>query len=911
MEEMPKTYDPQETEPKILAKWLGGGYYRRSPERRPGAGDCTIVIPPPNVTGKLHMGHALDDSIQDAIVRCARMRGKSTRWIFGTDHAGIATQTKVDKKLKAEGVSRLELGREKFIDACWDWTHEYGGIIQQQIRRMGCSIDFEDERFTMDPEYAHAVRRVFCDWYHDGLIYRGKRIVNWCPSCTTAISDDEAEYKDEHGHLWYLRYPLTEPVDGQEYIVVATTRPETMLGDTGVAVSPKDPEKAAFVGKTVKLPIVDREIPIFSDYHVDAGFGTGFVKVTPAHDPNDYAMGQAHDLPQINIFDEHAVVVDGYGAFSGMTRDECREAVVAWFEEHGLLDHIEEHDHSVMHCYRCDTTLEPWLSEQWFVAVDKLKGPAIEAVTSGKVRFNADRWKQSYLTWMENLKDWCISRQLWWGHRIPVFYCEDCGWEDALMEDTDVCPKCGGHHVHQDENVLDTWFSSQLWTFATQGWPEHPERLEGHHPTTALVTARDIIALWVARMIMSSLYFLDEVPFHDVVIYPTVLAKDGSRMSKSKGNGVDPMDLMDMYGADAMRFNLLSLFTANQDVRFDADFDKDKRFIGSARTEQAKAFITKIWNASRFLLMNMEGYTPGAPCAETPADAWMLSRLAKTVTAVTEGIEHYAFGDVARTVQSFFWNEVCDWYIEVTKTRLNGLGEDGAAERLQAQRNLIFVLDTSLRLMHPLMPFATEAIWDAMPVSWLDIDPETGEGEKAAALMVAEWPEPERFAAYIDDAGEHAFELARAVVTDVRSTRARYRISPKEQLDVTIRATSQEVADAIDGMGAFICMFARVGQLGITTDEIAEKPAGSIVLTGPDFDAYVFVGDLVDFAAERARIEKTIAKAEKELAGVRKTLANEGFIAKAAPDVVAKKRERAEELEAQLEALAAQLADFA
>ncbi len=594
-----------------------------------------------------------------------------------------------------------------------------------------------------------------------------------------------------------------------------------------------------------------------------------------------------------------------------MTRDECREAVVAWFEEHGLLDHIEEHDHFVMHCYRCDTTLEPWLSEQWFVAVDKLKGPAIEAVTSGKVRFNADRWKQSYLTWMENLKDWCISRQLWWGHRIPVFYCEDCGWEDALMEDTDVCPKCGGHHVHQDENVLDTWFSSQLWTFATQGWPEHPERLEGHHPTTALVTARDIIALWVARMIMSSLYFLDEVPFHDVVIYPTVLAKDGSRMSKSKGNGVDPMDLMDMYGADAMRFNLLSLFTANQDVRFDADFDKDKRFIGSARTEQAKAFITKIWNASRFLLMNMEGYTPGAPCAETPADAWMLSRLAKTVTAVTEGIEHYAFGDVARTVQSFFWNEVCDWYIEVTKTRLNGQGEDGAAERLQAQRNLIFVLDTSLRLMHPLMPFATEAIWDAMPVSWLDIDPETGEGEKAAALMVAEWPEPERFAAYIDDAGEHAFELARAVVTDVRSTRARYRISPKEQLDVTIRATSQEVADAIDGMSDFIRTFARVGQLVITTDEIAEKPAGSIVLTGPDFDAYVIVGDLVDFAAERARIEKTIAKAEKELAGVRKTLANEGFVAKAAPDVVAKKRERAEELEAQLEALAAQLADFA
>ena len=907
MEEMPKTYDPSVNEPKILQKWLDGGYYRR----RPGVGDCTVTIPPPNVTGMLHMGHALDDSIQDAIVRQARMRGRSTRWILGTDHAGIATQTKVDKKLKGEGKNRLEMGRDAFIDACWDWTHEYGGIIQNQIRRMGCSVDFEGERFTMDAEYAEAVRRVFCDWYHDGLIYRGKRIVNWCPSCTTAISDDEAEYHDEHGHLWHLRYPLTEPVNGQDYIVVATTRPETMLGDTGVAVSPKDPEKAAFVGKTVRLPIVDREIPIFEDWHVDAGFGSGFVKVTPAHDPNDYAMGEAHGLPKINIFDEHAVVVDGYGAFSGMTRDECREAVVAWFEEHGLLDHIEEHDHSVMHCYRCDTTLEPWLSEQWFVAVDKLKGPAIEAVTSGKVRFNAERWKQSYLTWMENLKDWCISRQLWWGHRIPVFYCEDCGWEDALMEDADVCPKCGGHHVHQDDNVLDTWFSSQLWTFATQGWPQHPEQLEGHHPTTALVTARDIIALWVARMVMSSLYFLDEVPFRDVVIYPTILAKDGSRMSKSKGNGVDPMDLMDMYGADAMRFNLLSLFTNNQDVKFDANIDKKTHeFKGSPRTEQAKSFVTKIWNASRFVQMNMEGYTPGEPVAETPADAWMFSRLAKTVASVTAGIEGYTFGDVARSIQSFFWNEVCDWYVEVTKSRLK---DEGA--RLQAQRNLIFVLDTSLRLMHPLMPFVTEAIWDVMPASCLDMD-----GERAEALMVAAWPEPADFERWVAEPAERAFELTRAVVTDVRSTRARYRISPKEQLKVEIRTHSEDVhiafvgEDEMSGMGQFIRDFANLSVLSVARDSEryeVPKPEGSIALAGPDFDVYVVVGDLVDFAAERARIEKTIAKDEKELAAANRTLANEGFVAKAAPEVVAKKRERAAELEAEIAALRSQLADFA
>ena len=899
MEEMSKTYDPAVNEPQILTKWLEGGYYRR----RPGVGDCTVTIPPPNVTGKLHMGHATDDSIQDAIVRMARMRGKSTRWILGTDHAGIATQTKVDKKLKEEGVSRLEIGRDKFIDACWDWTHEYGGTIKEQIKRMGCSIDFEDEHFTMDEDYARAVRKVFCDWYHDGLIYRGKRIVNWCPNCTTAISDDEAEYKEEQGHLWHLRYPLTEPVNGQDYIVVATTRPETMLGDTGIAVSPKDPEKAAFVGKTVKLPIVDREIPIFEDWHVDAGFGSGFVKVTPAHDPNDYAMGQAHGLEQINIFDEHAVVVDGYGEFSGLNRDECREAVLAWFEEHDLLDHVDDHEHSVMHCYRCDQTLEPWLSEQWFVAVDKLKEPALKAVEDGRVTFHPARWTQTYTTWMENLKDWCISRQLWWGHRIPVFYCEDCGWEDACMDDVHVCPKCGGAHVHQDENVLDTWFSSQLWTFATQGWPNHPEKLEGHHPTTALVTARDIIALWVARMIMSSLYFLDEVPFKDVVIYPTILAKDGSRMSKSKGNGVDPMDLIAKYGADAMRFNLLTLCTTNQDVKFDANIDKKtKQLIDSPRTEQARSFVTKIWNASRFLLMNMEGYTPGAPVAETAADAWMFSRLAKASADVTRGIEQYTFGEMARGVQGFFWNEVCDWYIEVTKTRLSD-----ESTRLQAQRNLIFVLDASLRLMHPLMPFVTEAIWDTMPASYLDFDEASGEYQRADALMVAAWPEPERLAPMIDEAAERSFELLRRVVTAARSTRARYRLSPREELDVVVRAAASDIA-SLEELRGTIESLARTSSLVMAED--AAKPAASAAIVEGGVEVFIVLEGKVDLSAEKARIEKEIAAAEKELAGVTRTLSNEGFIAKAAPAVVEGKRARKAELEESLAALKIQLADF-
>ncbi len=891
MENMPKNYDAEAVEQRMLDKWLAGDYYRRNP----GVGDCTVTIPPPNVTGKLHMGHALDDTIQDTIIRMNRMRGVSTRWILGTDHAGIATQTKVDKKLASEGISRREIGREKFVDACWDWTHEYGGHIVEQIKRMGCSIDFSDPHFTMDADYATAVRKVFCDWYHDGLIYRGKRIVNWCPHCTTAIADDEAEYKEEDGHLWYLRYPLVEPVDGQEYVVVATTRPETMLGDTGVAVSPKDHDKDKFVGAKVRLPIVDREIPIFSDFYVDAGFGTGFVKVTPAHDPNDYGMGERHGLEKVNIFDETAHVVEGYGEFSGMGRDECRQAVVAWFEEHGLLDHVDDHHHSVMHCYRCDSTLEPWLSEQWFVAVDKLKGPATEAVTSGKVTFHPSRWTQTYLTWMENLKDWCISRQLWWGHRIPVFHCEDCGWEDALMEDTDVCPKCGSHHVAQEEDVLDTWFSSQLWTFATQGWPEHPERLEGHHPTTALVTARDIIALWVARMIMSSTYFLKEIPFKDVVIYATILAKDGTRMSKSKGNGVDPMDLISMYGADAMRFNLLTLVTNNQDVRFDADIDKKTHeLLGSPRTESARAFVTKIWNASRFVLGNLDGFTPGEPRAVSQADAWIFSRLAKLSAEVTKDIETYQFGEMARELHAFFWNEFCDWYIEFSKASLR---EEGDA-RLQTQRNLVYVLDNALRLLHPAMPFVTEAIWENVPHA---------KGE-APALMMAKWPEPESLASLVDEESERAVSLLCDVVSAVRSTRARYGISPKQELPVVLRA-GFENARVLEGLKSQIISMARASELSIVPSD-AHKPAESACVVAHGCEVYCVLTGLIDFEAERARLTKERATLQKDEAKFAKKLSNPGFLAKAAPEIVEKDTAKLAELRDKLARVEEQLAEL-
>ncbi|WP_350454182.1 valine--tRNA ligase [Slackia heliotrinireducens] len=889
MEEMPKNYDAAQVEERMLQKWLDGGFYARSK----GSEDRTVVIPPPNVTGMLHMGHALDDTIQDTFIRYCRMRGYSTRWILGTDHAGIATQTKVDKKLKAEGISRLEIGREKFLEACQDWRVQYGGIIVEQIKRMGCSVDFDDEKFTMSPEYAKAVRKVFVDWYHDDLIYRGKRIVNWCPNCTTAISDDEAEYQDEHGHLWHLRYPLTEPVDGIEYITVATTRPETMLGDTGIAVSPDDPDKAKFIGKTVMLPIVNREIPIFSDWHVDAGFGTGFVKVTPAHDPNDFAMGQAHDLPQINVFDEHAVVVEGYGEFTGMDRDECRVAIVKWFEDHGLLDHVDDHDHSVMHCYRCDSTLEPWLSEQWFVGVDKLKGPALDVVNNGQVKFHPDRWTQTYTTWMENLKDWCISRQLWWGHRIPVFYCDECGWEDALMEDVDTCPKCGGH-VHQDEDVLDTWFSSQLWTFATQGWPDNLDELEGHHPTKVLVTARDIIALWVARMVMSSLYFTGQIPFEDVFIYATILAKDGSRMSKSKGNGVDPMDLINMYGADAMRYNLLTLVTGSQDVKFDADIDpKTHELLGSPRTDAARGFVTKIWNASRFVMMNLDGYTPGEPVAATAADAWILSRLAKLTKSITDGIEAYEFGDVSRELYDFFWNEFCDWYIEMTKDRLRGEGE----ERTVAQRNLVYVLDTALRLLHPVMPFVTEAIWEHLPVA-----------EGQPALMVAQWPDPVDYEKWIDDNSEVAVAMACGVVGAIRSTRAQYRLSPKADVPVVVKVPAASEA-ALAAQAGLITSLARVSNLTVAAN--AERPAESAAVIAEGCEVYCVLSGLVDFAAERQRLETEQKKLSGEYAKLEKKLSNEGFVQKAKPEAVEKAKAQFAEISDKLALIAAQLSELA
>ncbi len=878
-------FDYAAHERPLFEAWRDAGYFKRTPGFGAHAEDpYTVVIPPPNVTGVLHMGHALNDTIQDACIRRARMQGYRTRWILGTDHAGIATQTKVDKHLAEQGINRREIGREKFIEACWDWRREYGATIVDQIASMGCSCDYDDEKFTMGPEFSRAVRKVFVDWYHDGIIYRGKRIVNWCPSCTTAIADDEAEYVEESGHLWYLRYPLIEPVDGRDCLVVATTRPETMLGDTGVAVNPQDDRYRGIVGKKVMLPLVNREIPVFEDFYVDADFGTGCVKVTPAHDPNDFAMGERAGLDKVNIFDETAHVVEGFGEFSGMSREEAREAVVAAFDAQGLLDHVEDLEHSVMHCYRCHMTLESWLSEQWFVAVDGLKERAAAVVEDGEIAFHPERWRQVYLDWLANLKDWCISRQLWWGHRIPMYYCDACGWQDASVDEVGTCPECGAA-VRQDDDVLDTWFSSQLWPFATQGWAEdgiEAPDLQAYYPTQMLSTARDIMGLWVARMVMASEYCTGRIPFENVIIHPTVMGADGKPMSKSRGNGVDPVQLMADYGADGMRFGLLTQVTGAQAMRFDYQ-----------KIESARNFGNKIRNAARFVMMNLDGFEPGDPELLIPADRWMFSRLANLVAEVDAAFDAYEFSDLTRALYAFFWNEFCDWYIEFSKSRLRD--DNDAADRRACQRNLVFVLDTSLRLLHPVMPFVTEEIYQDMPESVRADSP---------WLIGAPWPDAAGLAQYRDVDAERVIGMVCEVVGAVRSVRARYGISPKTALPVVVKAKADDVA-VIEGQAPLIVSLANVG--GLTVADDVDKPAESSVALGAGLETYVCLAGHVDSDAERARLDKERGKASADAAKLEKKLANPGYLAQAPSEIIEKDKAKLVDLTDKIERLGAQL----
>ncbi|MHB9004143.1 MAG: valine--tRNA ligase, partial [Coriobacteriia bacterium] len=788
----------------------------------------------------------------------------------------------VEQMLAEKGLSRHDVGREAFIEACWKWRSEHGSTIISQLKAMGCGCDYSDEWFTMDPSYQAAVRRVFVDWYEKGLIYRGKRIINWCPRCSTALSDIEVEHEDLDSHLWHLRYPLKAPVGGVDHVVVATTRPETMLGDSCVAVHPDDTRYTALIGSIVVLPLMNREIPIVADEYVDPAFGTGAVKVTPAHDPNDFEIGERHGCAKINIMNADATISPEGGAYAGLDRYEARKQVIADLDAAGHLIATDDHVHAVGHCYRCHTVIEPWLSDQWFVDMKPLAAPAIEAVRDGRVKFHPRRWSNVYFHWMDNIRDWCISRQLWWGHRIPVFYCDGCGYTGASMEDLTECPTCGGP-VRQDEDVLDTWFSSQLWPFATLGWPQESPKLHYFYPTGVLSTARDILFLWVARMIMSGMYFMGDVPFRDVIIHPTVFNAEGKRMSKSLGTGVDPLDLMEHYGADGMRFGLMLQTTGNQDIKF-----------AEEKLASSRNFANKIWNASRFVLMNVDdGYVPGPPQAATVADAWILSRLADLSADVDEGLAAYQFGDVARSLYDFFWNEFCDWYIELAKGRLSD-----PETRLTAQRNLVFALDKALRLLHPMMPFVTEQIWRQLPLDAAD---------RADSLMVAAWPSPESLVGWVDEGAERSIAALQEIVTAVRGIRARYSVPPKARVSVIVKAGGAD-ALLVGNLHAQIVALAGVDDIRI--DAHAAKPAHAAAAVAAGSEVYVPHEGLVDFDAERERVAREIDKIRPDLEKLERKLANKGFLAKAAAEIVEKDRAKAADLRETLSTLQAQLAEL-
>ncbi|MBN1193468.1 MAG: valine--tRNA ligase [Coriobacteriia bacterium] len=881
MSQMPPAYDPDTVEGPVFARWSAGRYFEQPTT---GEAPFTVVIPPPNVTGSLHMGHALNNTIQDVVIRRSRMTGRPTRWVVGTDHAGIATQNKVEQKLAAQGQSRHDVGREKFVDMCWEWRAEHGSIIIEQLKRMGCSCDYSDEHFTMDEGYQRAVRRVFVDWFENGLIYRGKRIINWCPRCSTALSDIEVEHEELDSHLWHLRYPLKEPVAGRDHVIVATTRPETMLGDTCVAVHPDDERYRELVGATVVLPLLGREIPIVADEYVDPAFGTGAVKVTPAHDPNDFEIAERHGVAKVNILNADATIAEEGGPYVGLDRYKARARVVADLETAGLLVGIDDHVHAVGHCYRCHTVVEPWLSDQWFVDMKPLAAPAIEAVRDGRVAFHPKRWENVYYHWMGNIRDWCISRQLWWGHRIPVFYCDACGFEGASMDDLAECPKCGAP-VRQDEDVLDTWFSSQLWPFATLGWPDETPELAFFYPTTVLSTARDILFLWVARMIMAGLYFVGDVPYRDVIIHPTVFNAEGRRMSKSLGTGVDPLDLMAHYGADGMRFGLMLQVTGNQDIKF-----------AEEKLASSRNFANKIWNASRFVLMNLgDDFVAGEPKVETVADAWILSRLSDLAARVDEGLLAYEFGETARSLYDFFWNEFCDWYIELAKPRLTEQGD----ARETVLRNLVFVLDHALRLLHPMMPFVTEEIWSRLPLP---------DEDRAEALMVAAWPSPASLSGYRDENAERSIGLLQELVTAVRAVRARYAVSPKAGLTVAVKAPDAEGL-VLSSMADDIRTLGGIGEITIAPDVV--RPPHAAVAVAAGSEVYVSLEGLVDFAAERRRVSSELDGAQADLGRITRKLSNEGFLAKAAAEIIEKDRAKAEELSATVAKLSTQLAELA
>ena len=880
--ELPKVYEPREVEGRVYEMWEKNGCFegRRDPDKRP----FTIVMPPPNVTGQLHMGHARDCTLQDILIRFKRMQGYAALWVPGTDHAGIATQIKVEEELrKSEGLTRYDLGREKFLERVWDWKHKFGNRIVEQQKKLGASCDWSRARFTMDEGLSNAVRHVFVSLYNKGLIYKGSRIINWCPHCVTALSDAEVEYKEKPGHLWHIRYPIA----GEEgrYVTVATTRPETMLGDTGVAVNPEDGRYRDIVGKKCILPLVNKEIPIVADAYVDMEFGTGCVKMTPAHDPNDFEVGLRHNLESIRVLDDNGKVVEGYGRYSGMDRYEARKAIVADLEEGGYLVKVEEHTHNVGTCYRCGTDVEPIISAQWFVKMEPLAREALRVVNDGEVKFVPDRFSKIYTNWMENVHDWCISRQLWWGHRIPAWTCEDCGGMTVSETDPTECQHCHSTHIHQEEDVLDTWFSSALWPFSTLGWPdEGSEDFKYFYPTDVLVTGYDIIFFWVARMIFSACEHTGKPPFHTVFIHGLVRDDKGRKMSKSLGNGIDPLEMADQYGADALRFNLITGNSPGNDMRFYTE-----------RCEAMRNFANKIWNASRFLMMNLTIDRCELPDRLELEDKWILSKLNSVIPEVTENMERYELGVAAQKVYDFIWDSYCDWYIELTKTRLQGEDEDS---KLRAQQVLCYVLTETLKLLHPFMPFITEEIWQALPHS-------------GDYLMLQQWPQHRAELDFPEE--EKAMELIMDAIRGVRARRAEMNVPPSKKAQLTVSTLERAVFE--QGI-PFLKRLAYASD--VTVEGVADAGSddamtaqGMVTVTTHAARLFMPLAELVDLEKEKARIEKELKKNRAELDKLEAKLGNPGFVNKAPAHVVEAEQDRAEKLRALLAKLEESAASMA
>ncbi len=851
--ELDKVYDPKQVEDRTYQFWLDGHYFHAEvdPEKEP----YTIVIPPPNITGQLHMGHALDETLQDILIRWRRMQGRNTLWLPGTDHASIATEAKIVEAMRKEGLTKEQIGREKFLERAWEWKKTYGGRIIEQLKKLGSSCDWERERFTLDEGCSKAVRKVFVNLYEKGLIYRGERIINWCPHCKTSISEAEVEYEQKDGFFWHINYPI---IGTDEVLEIATTRPETLLGDTAVAVHPDDERYRHLIGKKVLLPLVGREIPIVADTYVEMDFGTGVVKITPAHDPNDFEVGLRHDLPVINVFNEDATINENGGSYQGMTREECRKAVVADLEKGGFLKNVEPYQHNVGGCYRCSTIVEPRVSKQWFVKMDPLAKPALEAVKTGKTKFVPERFDKIYYHWMENIKDWCISRQLWWGHRIPAWYCPDCGELIVSMEDPSECPKCHNTNLVQDPDTLDTWFSSALWPFSTLGWPDETAELKHFYPTNTLVTGYDIIFFWVARMIFSGIEHMGEVPFDTVLIHGLVRDAQGRKMSKSLGNGIDPLLMIDEFGADALRFTLATGNSPGNDMRFSDD-----------KVRSSRNFCNKLWNAARFIMMNLsdEANAVELPEALTMEDHWVLSKFNALAKEVNENLEKFELGVAVQKLYDFIWDILCDWYIELCKARLNAGGETSLA----AQKVLVYVMSNTLKLLHPFMPFITEEIWQALP----------HDGE---SIMVSKFPAYDERLNFAQD--EADFEKIMDAIKAIRNRRGEMNVPPSRKAHVFIATAEKTVFEAGK---PFFERLASASHVEIGDSFTME---GAVQVITDVARIFIPMDDLIDHEKELARLNKEKAAAEKDIAMLSGKLSNENFVSKAPAAVVEAEREK-------------------